>query len=261
MSNSTVGIEEERLQKIEELFVKQKKFSRVLRTSTASDRINKLKKLKKWITDHLEEIQKAVYLDFKKPPAEVDLTESYVVVNEINHSIKNLKDWMKPESIPTPLLLLPSTGKLVYEPKGSCLIISPWNFPFNLAIGPLVSAIAAGNTVILKPSEISPNTSALISSMISELFQENEVAAIQGGIEASQHLLSLPFDHIFFTGSTEVGKVVMRAAADNLASVTLELGGKSPAIIHSDADVKDAARKLAWANLSIMVKPVSLLIM
>jgi aldehyde dehydrogenase (NAD+) len=226
----------------------QKKTANSWRISTATERISRLKSIREWIKGHQKDIQEVLLADFQKPPIETDLSEIFTVTSEINHTIKNLKSWMKPKSVSTPLPLLGTSGKIYYEPKGCALIIAPWNYPFNLAIGPLVSALAAGCTAIIKPSELTPNTSSLIEKMISELFDPSEVAVFQGESDVAQELLKLPFDHIFFTGSPAVGKIVMKAAAENLTSVTLELGGKSPVIIDQDANLKDAAEKLVFGK-------------
>jgi aldehyde dehydrogenase (NAD+) len=189
-----------------------------------------------------------LYADFKKPASEVVIAEMLGVKREINHTIKHLKSWMKPQSVSTPLMLLGTKGLVQYEAKGLCLIISPWNYPFNLSICPLVHAIAAGNAVILKPSELSPATAAFIQKMISSLFDKSEVAVFEGDATVSTFLLEQKFDHIFFTGSPAIGKVVMSAAAKHLTSVTLELGGKSPAIIGPEVNVEEAAAKIAWGK-------------
>ncbi|MDG1275866.1 MAG: aldehyde dehydrogenase family protein [Algoriphagus sp.] len=229
-------------------FLLQKKTANSWRMSTASDRISRLKSISEWIKGHQKDIQDVLFADFHKPRVETDLSEIFTVTSEINHAIKNLKAWMKPKSVSTPLPLLGTSGKIYYEPKGCALIIAPWNYPFNLAIGPLVSALAAGCPAIIKPSELTPNTSSLIEKMISELFDPSEVAVFQGESNVAQELLKLPFDHIFFTGSPAVGKIVMKAAAENLTSVTLELGGKSPVIIDQDANLKDTAEKLVFGK-------------
>jgi aldehyde dehydrogenase (NAD+) len=156
---------------------------------------------------------------------------------------------MKPQSLPTPLPMLGTQARVQFEPKGVALIISPWNYPFNLAIGPLISALAAGCPVIIKPSELTPHTSALLAEMVSDLFEKDEVMVIQGDAEVAQSLLALPFDHIFFTGSPQIGKIVMEHAAKHLTSVTLELGGKSPTIVTKSADIKDAAQKIIYGKL------------
>ncbi|RIW18122.1 aldehyde dehydrogenase family protein [Algoriphagus lacus] len=229
-------------------FESQLKTSLHWRKSTAEERIARLKKIGAWIKDHQKEIRKALWQDFKKPEAEVDLSEIFPVTSEINHAVKNLQSWMKAKSVSTPLPMIGTTGKIHYEPKGRVLILAPWNFPFNLTVGPLISAIAAGCTAIIKPSEMSLHTSALISDMIKELFDPSEVAVFLGDVEVASNLLELPFDHIFFTGSPAVGKIVMKAASAHLTSVTLELGGKSPVIVDHSADLDDAAAKIIWSK-------------
>jgi len=155
---------------------------------------------------------------------------------------------MKPRKVPTPLGLLGSCGSILQEPKGVVLIISPWNYPIYLTLGPLVSALAAGNCAVLKPSELTPHTTAFLRRLLKGLFPEEEVALVEGEADTAQALLALPFDHIFFTGSPAVGKVVMKAAAEHLSSVTLELGGKSPVLVEADANLEEAARKIAWGK-------------
>ena len=233
---------------IQKIFDAQKNNQFAVGQSTAKQRKAKLKKLLKAIMKYRGEIKKALYDDFKKHPSEVDLTEIYPVTSEIKHTISNIYKWTGKHEVSTPLALMGSSSYIQYEAKGLVLIISPWNFPINLTFGPLVSAIAAGNTVMLKPSEHTPNASAIMQKIIDETFEENEVALVQGGIETSQNLLSLPFNHIFFTGAPSIGKIVMAAAAKNLTSVTLELGGKSPTIIDETANVDTAARRTAWGK-------------
>lgn len=219
-----------------------------LSTSSATERMEKLRKIESYLMQHKNELCDALYADFKKPASEVVIAEMLGVKREINHTIKHLKSWMKPQSVSTPLMLLGTKGLVQYEAKGLCLIISPWNYPFNLSICPLVHAIAAGNAVILKPSELSPATAAFIQKMISSLFDPSEVAVFEGDASVSTFLLEQKFDHIFFTGSPAIGKVVMAAAAKHLTSVTLELGGKSPAIVGPDVNVEEAAAKIAWGK-------------
>jgi len=216
------------------------------RSSTAKDRIAKLKKLKRWIIENRITLQEALHADFQKPAVETDLTEFYLAKAEIDLAIKNLIKWMKPISVKTPMTLIGSRSSIILEPKGICLIISPWNYPFSLLVAPLASAIAAGNTVVLKPSEVTKNTSALIKKMVESVFEKEEVVVFEGDSEVSTELLKLPFDHIFFTGSPRVGKIVMEAASKNLTSVTLELGGKSPNIIDKTANLKDAVEKIVF---------------
>lgn len=212
-------------------------------------RVAKLKALKNAVENtYRQEIRDALYADLRKPQAETDLTEIFAVTTEIKHAISNLRSWMGNRYVSTPLAFIGSSSFIRYEPKGVCLIISPWNFPLNLTLGPLVGAVAAGNTVIIKPSEHTPNTSAVMKKMINELFPADEVEVIEGAVETSTELLSLPFNHIFFTGSPQVGKIVMKAAADHLSSVTLELGGKSPTIIDETADIKTTVRRIAWGK-------------
>ena len=219
-----------------------------LRNGSIRERKAKLKSLKNWVLSHREDIYKAVYADLSKPSTEADVSEVQPVTTEINHTLKNLVKWTKTKRVaPTPTML-GTKARLQLEPKGVCLIMAPWNFPFNLTIGPLVHAIAAGNTAIIKPSEYTPHTSQLMADMVQELFDEDEVALLQGDIDLAKDLLDSPFDHIFFTGSPQVGKIVMAAAARNLTSVTLELGGKSPSIIDETANVRDAAKKIAWGK-------------
>ena len=233
---------------IRDLFEGIKKHSITLRTSTVSERKGRLKNLENWIMDHRTEIHETVFNDLQKPHQETDLTEVFVVLSEIRKARRNLRSWMMPKPAATSLTYLGTKAETFYEPKGTCLIIAPWNYPFQLAVGPLVSAVAAGNTVIIKPSEFSENTSELIRKMCLEIFRPEEVSVVLGAVQESQELLSLPFDHVFFTGSPQVGKIVMAAAAKHLASVTLELGGKSPTIVDESAAIKDAARKIAWGK-------------
>jgi aldehyde dehydrogenase (NAD+) len=197
---------------------------------------------------HRAEAQAALAADFRKPPEEVDLTELYPVVSEIKDALRHLPRWMKPRRVPTPIGLLGSAGTIVHEPRGVVLIISPWNYPIYLSLGPLVSALAAGNCAVLKPSELTPHTTAFLRKVVEGLFPPEEVAVVEGDAETAQTLLALPFDHIFFTGSPAVGRVVMKAAAEHLTSVTLELGGKSPVLVDADAHLRTAARKIAWGK-------------
>ena len=216
-----------------------------LRLEPVSERKKRLAALRKWIHQNRTKIHDAVFADFRKPSMEADASEVFHVLNEIKVAVGSLDRWTSPKKIDAPLFLPGTRAWIQYEPRGVCLIISPWNYPFGLAAGPLVSALAAGNSVIIKPSEITPSVSALIAKMCDELFDPRVVAVCEGGVDTSQSLLSLPFDHIFFTGSPTVGKIVMKAAAEHLTSVTLELGGKSPAIVSDSARIKDAAGRIA----------------
>lgn len=233
---------------ISEVFDRQRKRSLLLRYEPLSARKYRLQALHDWILANRERIEKAVHADFRKPFLEADISEIYPALAEARHAIKHLGEWARPSLVDAPLAYLGTRSEIRYEPKGVCLIIAPWNYPFNLCVGPLISALAAGNTAMLKPSELTPSTSALIRDMISELFSDDLVAVVEGGPDVSTRLLSLPFDHIFFTGSPAVGKIVMKAAAENLASVTLELGGKTPTVVDESAAIRDAAKRIAFGK-------------
>ena len=194
------------------------------------------------------EIVQALYDDFKKPAFEAVLTETSYVILELKDTIKNLKNWAKPKRVFPSILNFPSTDYIYNEPYGKVLIIAPWNYPFQLALCPFISAVAAGNQVVLKPSELTPKTSEIITKIITKVFDTNHVKVVEGGVEVSQKLLSERWDYIFFTGSVPVGKIVAKAAAENLTPVTLELGGKSPCIIDETANLKLAAKRIVWGK-------------
>lgn len=235
-------------EQIQQAFSKQQVYALSLRSAKAKERIGWLKKLEKWILENREAIQDAVYADFKKPKEETDLTEILPVLSEIRYVNKQLKKWMRPRSESTPVLFAGTRLEIRQEPKGVCLILAPWNYPFNLQLMPLVSCLAAGNTAILKPSELSASTAELLVRLCREVFPPELVTIFTGDKEVAQELLKLPFNHIFFTGSPAVGKLVMEAAAKHLSGITLELGGKSPAVILPDVKMKDAADKIAWGK-------------
>lgn len=213
-------------------------------------RLVQLKKLKNTIGKYEDDIIKALSMDLGKPIFESYTAEIAIVYQELDHAIKNLEKWMKPEKISTPIYLQPAKSFIYPEPKGIVFIISPWNYPFQLAISPLVGAIAAGNCVLLKPSNKSKETETIIEKIIGEAFEENYVSTIKGpGSEVISPLIEkYRFDHIFFTGSMRIGKEIMGLAAKHLSPVTLELGGKSPVIVHKDADIDNAAKRIAWAK-------------
>ena len=218
---------------------------------TLSERKAKIRSLKYAVeVEYRDAIREAVFKDLGKNKSEADLTEVFPITAEAKHTLRHLRKWLKPQRVSTPLSLLGSRSWIRNEPKGVCLIISPWNFPFNLTFAPLISAIAAGNTVIIKPSEMTPHSSAVMKEIIGKLFSEDEVALFEGGAETSTALLELPFNHIFFTGAPSIGKIVMTAAAKNLTSVTLELGGKSPTIVDETANIKNAAKMIAWGKFA-----------
>jgi len=233
---------------IERIFQLQQSHQYTVAKTTARERKEKLKRLEAAFLAHREEIRAALYADFRKHPSEVDLTEVFPVTSEIKHARRHLSKWMRPNRVKTPMALLGARSYVHYEPKGVVLIIAPWNFPINLTFGPLVAAIAAGNCVMIKPSEHTPHSSAVTRSIIAEVFDESEVAVVEGGIETSTAVLAQPFNHIFFTGAPSIGKIVMEAAAKHLGSVTLELGGKSPTIVDETAQVDAAAHRVAWAK-------------
>ncbi len=207
-----------------------------------------LKKLLFNIQKSEDLIIKALYDDFKKPAFEAVLTETNYVISELKDTIKNIHNWAKPQRILPSILNFPSTDYIYKEPYGKVLIIAPWNYPFQLALCPLISAVAAGNKVILKPSELTPKTAEIITEIIQKTFHINHVEVIQGGVDVSQKLLEKRWDYIFFTGSVAVGKIVAKAAAENLTPVTLELGGKNPCIIDETANLKLAAKRIVWGK-------------
>lgn len=191
----------------------------------------------------------AIERDLGKSAKDTFLTELSIIDHEVHVALKNLARWMRPRNVKTPLHLLPARSQIYREPRGVVLIIAPWNFPAQLTLVPLVDAIAAGCCAILKPSELTPKTSKVLGDLVSAVFAPEHVAVVQGGVDESQRLLALPFDHIFFTGSTRVGRLVYQAAAQTLTPVTLELGGKCPAIVAADCDLEITARRLAWGKI------------
>lgn len=207
-----------------------------------------LKKLLHNIQKSEDLIVKALYDDFKKPEFEAVLTETNYVISELKDTIKNIHAWAKPKNVFPSLLNFPSTDYIYKEPYGNVLVIAPWNYPFQLALCPLISAVAAGNRVVLKPSELTPHTSAIIAKIIEKTFHINHVEVFEGGVEVSNKLLANRWDYIFFTGSVAVGKIVAKAAAENLTPVTLELGGKNPCIIDETANLKLAAKRIVWGK-------------
>ena len=219
-----------------------------LRREDVAARRARLQKLSAWLHANRPAIQAALYADFRKPAAETDMTEIWTSLVELKHTVKYLKKWMAPRPVGVSLALLGTRSWVQVEPKGVVLIIAPWNYPFYLAVGPLISAIAAGNAVLIKPAEQTPATSALLQRLCEELFRPEEVLLVQGDKEVATELLKLPWDHIFFTGSPEVGKIVMRAAAQHLSGLTLELGGKNPAVVDETANLRDAAEKIVWGK-------------
>jgi aldehyde dehydrogenase (NAD+) len=221
-----------------------------LRESTAVQRCDKLRRLSRAVLARRDRWHEAFRADLGKPAAEVELTELLPVLDEAGHAIRHLKRWMRPQRVGPTLTTLGTRARVQVQPRGRCLIIGPWNYPLNTTLGPLVSAVAAGNAVILKPSEFTPQVNTLVAEVVAEVFPADEVALVAGAVATSERLLALPFDHVFFTGSPAVGKLVMAAASRQLTSVTLELGGKSPVVVDADADVEKAVRMLAWGKLA-----------
>ena len=234
----------------QEIFALQAATALRLRQSTWQERVAKIRQLRDAVIARTEDWYRAAHADFGKPPGEVDLGEILPVCVEANDAIRHLKQWMKPKRVRPTLLTLGTRSHVQYVPRGRCLIIGPFNYPVNLTLGPLVSAIAAGNTAIVKPSELTPYLSALISQVVREVFSPDEVAIFQGDAQLATELQKLPFDHVFFTGSPAIGKQVMASAATHLASVTLELGGKSPTIVDASADLRLAAKSTMWAKFA-----------
>ncbi|WP_054529844.1 aldehyde dehydrogenase family protein [Erythrobacter sp. SG61-1L] len=218
-----------------------------VKASTAEQRKAKLTKLKGAIEAHADDIVAAVLEDTRKPEGEIRVTEVLNILGNIQLNIDSLDDWMKPTEV-TPSKNPADRAQIVYEARGVCLVLGPWNFPLGLTLGPVAAAVAAGNCCIVKLTDLCPATAKIAGTIIREVFDENEVALFEGDVSVAEALLELPFNHIFFTGSTRVGKIVMAAAAKNLASVTLELGGKSPVIIDDGADIGAIGAALAGAK-------------
>jgi aldehyde dehydrogenase (NAD+) len=200
------------------------------------------------IQSHEDAVIKALYDDFKKPAFESVFSETSYILAELNHTIKNIHKWAKPQLVLPSLLNFPSTDYIYKEPYGKVLIIAPWNYPYQLVLSPMIAAVAAGNQVVVKPSELTPNTSRIIAKIINETFDKNHVECIEGGVEITQQLLAQRWDYIFFTGSVTVGKIVAKTAAENLTPVTLELGGKNPCIVGEKANLKLAAKRIVWGK-------------
>jgi len=230
------------------MFDAQRQHQPAMARSTAAQRRERLRRLRDAVAEHRAELCAAVQADFGRPAAETELTEIHSVLDECDDAIRHVGRWMKPERAGTPLMLLGTSSRLVHEPRGVVLIMAPWNYPIGLLLNPLVAAIAAGNCAICKPSEKTPHVAALLDRLLSAVFDPAEVAVVLGAADVAQALLELPFDHICFTGSPQIGKLVMAAAAKHLASVTLELGGKSPAIVDETADVRLAAEHVAFGK-------------
>jgi len=232
---------------IERVFALQQAHQWEAKASTAEQRKEKLRKLKSAVEAHADDIVAAVKQDTRKPEPEIRVTEVLGVIGNIQRNIDNLDEWMKPVEV-VPSQNKNDKARIVPEARGVCLILGPWNFPLGLTFGPLAAAIAAGNCCMVKLTDLCPATAAVAAKIIQQAFEEQDVALFEGGVDVATALLDLPFSHIFFTGSTRVGKLVMAAAAKNLATVTLELGGKSPVIVDDGTDVTTVANDLAAAK-------------
>ena len=220
------------------------------KTIDIASRINSLKKLLKEIKASENEIELALYKDLGKSKGESYLTEINFVYTEINIALKNIKKWTKRKAVKSSLINFPSSDYIVPEPYGLTLHISPWNYPFQLSIAPLIGAVAAGNTVVLKPSEYSKNTSILLEKILSNVFDPGHVVVVNGGVDISTKLLEFKWDYIFFTGSIGVGKIIAKAAAKNLTPTTLELGGKNPCIVDETASIEISAKRIVWGKFT-----------
>ena len=231
---------------VTELITSQRQFFATGKTKDVNFRIAQLKKLKQAIKDNQNDVLSALKADLNKP--EFESFFELVVTQDIDHALKQIKSWVKPKRAKVNLNLLPGSAQIIPEPLGTVLIIGPWNYPFSLMISPLIGAIAAGNCAILKPSEVAPQTSQVVAKLIQENFDPSYITVVEGAVETAQQLLAENFDHIFFTGGTKVGKIIMEAAAKNLTPVTLELGGKSPCVVDTEIDLKETAKRITWGK-------------
>lgn len=236
------------IQEIQNRVAAQKRYRKQHDLSDIKQRIKLLKQLKSSIFNHENELKEALYKDLHKSGQEAFITEIGLVIKEIDKHIKWTKEWARTKRVKTPLYLLPSSSQIIYEPKGVVLIVAPWNYPFQLLMTPLVGAVSAGNSVVLKPSEFCIHTNAVMDQIVQDVFTPEQVTMVHGGKEENQTLFAEKFDMIFFTGSPRLGKIVMKAAAEHLTPVVLELGGKSPCIVDQGANISMAAKRIAWGK-------------
>lgn len=234
---------------IDKILHNQKKFFNTGKTRDAEFILRQLKALKSTIIKHEDLILEALKNDLNKSKFEAYETEVGIIISEINYAINNVRKWRRPIKVKTPIINLGSKGFIYNQPYGSCLIISPWNYPFQLAISPLIGSIAAGNCNVLKPSELSQSTSGVIKFILEECFERGYIDVVEGGVDVNGYLLDQDFDYIFFTGSPKIGKIVASKASNNLTPFTLELGGKSPCIVDRSADIALSAKKIIWGKL------------
>jgi aldehyde dehydrogenase (NAD+) len=233
---------------IADIIAKQRLYFNKGLTQSYEARKKALETLKKMLTENEEIIKKALYEDLRKPDFEAYTTEIGVVLVEIEHTLKHLKSWMQPNRVATPLLHFIGSSYIYSDPYGIVLNIAPWNYPFQLLVSPLVGILAAGNCAVLKPSELAPATSKVSATLFKKYFDESLIKVIEGGIPETQILLEQKYDYIFFTGGTNVGKIVYQAAAKHLTPVTLELGGKSPCVVDKNCDITISARRIVWGK-------------
>ncbi|MBE9174415.1 aldehyde dehydrogenase family protein [Synechocystis salina LEGE 06155] len=231
------------------IVAEQREFFRLSKTQSVGERLSLLSKLKAQIQAQEEEIIAALRQDFGKPPFESYVNEILGVIREINYYQKHLQQWSNPQRVGVNLLVFPATAQLRPEPLGVVLIISPWNYPFYLCLMPLIGAIAAGNCAVVKPSEYTPAISGVIAQLIRSVFPPAWATVVEGDETVSQQLLQEKFDHIFFTGSPRVGRLIMAAAAGQLTPVTLELGGKSPCVVDREINLEETAKRIIWGKL------------
>jgi acyl-CoA reductase-like NAD-dependent aldehyde dehydrogenase len=246
MDNPTVAAPE--LALIQNIVARQRAYFKKGETLKVDFRLRYLKKLRDAILLKEDVIHEALHKDLGKSAPEAFVTETGIIMNELNETISSTVNWAKPRKVNTPLFFLPGTSKIHPEPYGNTLIIAPWNYPYQLLMSPLIGAIAAGNTVVVKPSEVSPHITAVVKEILESVFPPEYVAVVEGGVPESTALLNEKWDYIFFTGSTHVGRIVYQAAAKHLTPVTLELGGKSPCIVDKDIHLENTARRIVWGK-------------
>lgn len=235
-------------QAMEAVISKQREFFLAGKTLEVEFRIQQVRKLREAVLRREQQLLDALKADLSKPAFEAYGSEIGMVLQEAGHAIKHLRSWARPRRVWSPIALLPSLSRIYPQPRGVVLIIGPWNYPIQLVLVPLIGAMAAGNCAVVKPSELAPRSSAAVAELIHDSFPQEEVAVIEGNRSTGEFLVNQPFDHIFFTGGTAVGRIVAQAAAKNLVPCTLELGGKSPCLVHGDVDPSLAARRVAWGK-------------
>lgn len=245
---ATNSVSQQLSNSVTQIVSRQRDFFLTNETKSIDFRLEQLKKLKSAVEKYSDDIYDALWRDLHKCKEEAFLTEINIVLNEINNHIKNLKKWARPMKVKTPLYLMPSKSFVKYEPYGLALIIAPWNYPFQLMFAPLVGAISSGCCAVMKPSPYSQYTSEVMQKIIDETFDKEYIAMIQGHRDVNQALLAQKFDFVFYTGSPDMGRVVMEAASKNLTPVVLELGGKSPCIVDKDCNIDFAARRIVWGK-------------